>query len=488
MPSICSNDRACSCHSIRVESVGTRCEFPFRVLLVNHDQTVGIVERQRAVEHGIGHAEYRGICADAERQRHDSHQGESRRPQQRTNAVPHITHETVEDRKALLVPIVFLDRFHRTELEPGLPSRFDGRQAGPRFSAVCSARCCSSSSLSRSSSRRLVTDAASRIRNRLNVFICRSSAGPFGFQQDSVTLPSSRQPTVRYPRSRSSNAGRRLRSSSTARTSGKSTTTKPGRNARSPADAPDSFNYTGTTVELGGMMRCSLTLSSLRTGPTGMRFFSTQPTPAAAAPPNPVPPAEKATVADVMLAYRLILKREADPDGLAAYTQRVREGLTLEELLQCLLASPEREDRIRTGDARQGAARGPAADASLIDPKEVMRRYSVAELNEAADEYYRVMGDGSGVRAASMLARVRFGCRGRPMVRKGRIETGPCEDRSLGQSVQKQRPERACYPLPARDCQPIRVRSQRHRQTNWSGVDGRRLPSGATNGNRTILS
>ena len=124
-----------------------------------------------------------------------------------------------------------------------------------------------------------------------------------------------------------------------------------------------------------------------------MRFFSTPPTPAAAAPPDPVRPPEKATVADVMLAYRLILKREADPAGLAAYTQRVREGLTLEELLQCLLDSPEREDRIRAGDVQQGAARVPAADASLIDPKEVMRRYSVAELNETADEYYRVMQD-----------------------------------------------------------------------------------------------
>lgn len=138
--------------------------------------------------------------------------------------------------------------------------------------------------------------------------------------------------------------------------------------------------------------RCSLTLSSLRTGPTGMRFFSTQPTPAGA-PPDPVRPTERATVADIMLAYRLILKREADPTGLAAYTQRVREGLTLEELLQCLLDSPEREDRIRTGDVQQGAARVPAADVSLIDPKQVMRRYSVAELNETADEYYRVMQD-----------------------------------------------------------------------------------------------
>src|SRR3954468_18004663 len=85
-----------------------------------------------------------------------------------------------------------------------------------------------------------------------------------------------------------------------------------------------------------------------------MKFFNTQPTPAAAAPSDPARPTEKATVADVMLAYRLILKREADPIGLAAYTQRVREGLTLEELLQCLLDSPEREHRIRTGDVQHG--------------------------------------------------------------------------------------------------------------------------------------
>src|SRR6476660_8817877 len=114
-----------------------------------------------------------------------------------------------------------------------------------------------------------------------------------------------------------------------------------------------------------------------------MRCFSTQPT-AAAASPDPVRLTEKATVADVMLAYRLILKREADPAGLAAYTQRVREGLTLEALLQALLDSPEREDRIRAGAVQQGAARVPEADASLIDPREVMRRYSVAELNETA--------------------------------------------------------------------------------------------------------
>src|SRR5262249_25717828 len=107
-----------------------------------------------------------------------------------------------------------------------------------------------------------------------------------------------------------------------------------------------------------------------------MRFFRTEPKAAAATPPDPVQPAEMATVADIVLAYRLVLKREPDPEGLAAYTQRAREGLTLEELLQCLLDSPERQERVRAGDVQLGtAARAPAADASLIDPKDVMRRY-----------------------------------------------------------------------------------------------------------------
>ena len=124
-----------------------------------------------------------------------------------------------------------------------------------------------------------------------------------------------------------------------------------------------------------------------------MSLFRTQPPPAPVPPPGPSRPEDKATVADVLLAYRLILKREADPTGLASYAQRVREGLTLKELIESLLDSPEREARLRTGDVDQTSARAPLADPSLIDPKEVMRRYSVEELNETADEYYRVMQD-----------------------------------------------------------------------------------------------
>ncbi len=123
-----------------------------------------------------------------------------------------------------------------------------------------------------------------------------------------------------------------------------------------------------------------------------MRFFNTQGKPPAAAGDS-ARPQERATVADVMLAYRLILKREADSAGLAAYTQRVHEGLTLDELIRSLLDSPERADRVQRGGANGAGGQARAADASLIDPKEVMRRYSVEELNETADEYYRVMDE-----------------------------------------------------------------------------------------------
>jgi SAM-dependent methyltransferase len=71
----------------------------------------------------------------------------------------------------------------------------------------------------------------------------------------------------------------------------------------------------------------------------------------------------------------------------------VREGLTLEQLLQSLLDSPERETRLQRGDSQPQSAPQPAADQSVIDPKEVMRRFSVEALNETADEYYRVMDD-----------------------------------------------------------------------------------------------
>ena len=128
-------------------------------------------------------------------------------------------------------------------------------------------------------------------------------------------------------------------------------------------------------VAVISMIGWSLTLSSWWTGPTGMRFFSRQPTP----PPQlrRIRCARRRRLRLPTSCSRIASSSSVrrNPAGLAAYTQRVREGLTLEELLRCLLDSPEREDRIRTGVVQQGAARVPAADASLIDPKQVMRRY-----------------------------------------------------------------------------------------------------------------
>ena len=104
-------------------------------------------------------------------------------------------------------------------------------------------------------------------------------------------------------------------------------------------------------------------------------------------------PAERATVSDVKLAYRLILKREVDPDGLAAYTQRIAEGLTLDELVASLLASSEREDRLRRPLEPAASPAASRGDEAFIDPQDVIRRYSVKELNETSDEYYRKMWD-----------------------------------------------------------------------------------------------
>src|SRR5687767_2279915 len=49
----------------------------------------------------------------------------------------------------------------------------------------------------------------------------------------------------------------------------------------------------------------------------------------------------KATESDVRHAYRLLLKRDPDPDGLAHFLQRVRDGLTLDALICEFVRSDE---------------------------------------------------------------------------------------------------------------------------------------------------
>ena len=53
-----------------------------------------------------------------------------------------------------------------------------------------------------------------------------------------------------------------------------------------------------------------------------------------------------ATEQDVVGAYRLLLKREPDAGGLAHYLERVRGGLTVDELIESFVSSDEYHDRV----------------------------------------------------------------------------------------------------------------------------------------------
>lgn len=70
-----------------------------------------------------------------------------------------------------------------------------------------------------------------------------------------------------------------------------------------------------------------------------MAWFGKSPKPEPAADPS------RATEADVRHAYRLFLKREGDPAGLAHYVARVRDGLSLDELIAEFVRSDEYHDR-----------------------------------------------------------------------------------------------------------------------------------------------
>jgi SAM-dependent methyltransferase len=109
---------------------------------------------------------------------------------------------------------------------------------------------------------------------------------------------------------------------------------------------------------------------------------------------------------DVHHAYRLILGREPDPEGLRHYVGRVRDGLPLTELIGSLLNSEEYRERAAT-QALERPDATPAATARLtetedvaptlrttgITPSDLIQRYTVEQLIETAEEYYRRVPD-----------------------------------------------------------------------------------------------
>jgi SAM-dependent methyltransferase len=106
-------------------------------------------------------------------------------------------------------------------------------------------------------------------------------------------------------------------------------------------------------------------------------------------------PGRAAVPADIALAYRLILRREPDAEGMAHYEARIAAGLTIDALIQSLLTSTEyrvRQDVAEEGE-RRSDSHAAAPEGERIDPEDVIARYSVEELAETADAYYRRVED-----------------------------------------------------------------------------------------------
>jgi SAM-dependent methyltransferase len=91
------------------------------------------------------------------------------------------------------------------------------------------------------------------------------------------------------------------------------------------------------------------------------------------------------------MAYRLILRRPVDSDGLRSYSERAAAGLTLKELIEELFTSDEYRDK--AAEPLTARTPPPESPTGLITPDEVMARYDLQELIETADEYYRRIPD-----------------------------------------------------------------------------------------------
>jgi SAM-dependent methyltransferase len=110
---------------------------------------------------------------------------------------------------------------------------------------------------------------------------------------------------------------------------------------------------------------------------------------------------DPASLEDIALAYRLVLKRDPDPGGFAHYASRLSNGLSLDDVLRELLQSEERRSRLARLAANAAAVEPHAnrqppaerADASLVDPAEVIRSVPLSELNRTADAYFTRVTD-----------------------------------------------------------------------------------------------
>jgi SAM-dependent methyltransferase len=103
---------------------------------------------------------------------------------------------------------------------------------------------------------------------------------------------------------------------------------------------------------------------------------------------------------DIALAYRLALGRDVDADGLAAYRLAGQRGMSLSALLRSLTGSDEFKARSKPSSSAVGAnathtlpIEPPAVDRDRITPADVIAKYSLEQLNQTAEEYYRRIPD-----------------------------------------------------------------------------------------------
>src|SRR5579872_1999487 len=98
----------------------------------------------------------------------------------------------------------------------------------------------------------------------------------------------------------------------------------------------------------------------------------------------------EAILADVHLAYKLVLARDPDPEGLQHYAQLLAQGMSFRALVGELLNSSEYRGH---HDPSVRLIPDPLAADTTIRPAEIIARHSVEELIETADEYYRGIAD-----------------------------------------------------------------------------------------------
>ena len=99
--------------------------------VVDEEQLLRIVDRQRLDQHGVDQAEDRRVGADPEPERQQRHQRERRRPPQEPERVADVAAQLVEQPQADGVAAFLLARFNAAELGERTPAGFLFRHTPP---------------------------------------------------------------------------------------------------------------------------------------------------------------------------------------------------------------------------------------------------------------------------------------------------------------------------------------------------------------------